>query len=40
MIEMEYLQARKERKKIYIFLIHEIILYENERKTVDSPYIK
>ena len=39
-IEQEFLQARKDRKKLYLFLIHEIILDEKAKRKTDHQYIK
>ncbi|CAD8090191.1 unnamed protein product [Paramecium primaurelia] len=39
-IENEFISARKERKKLYLFLIHQIILDEKNAKRMDFPYVK
>lgn len=40
MIENEFLQSRKDLKKLYLFLIHQIILDESQQKKIDTPFIK
>jgi hypothetical protein len=43
MIEEMFSQARKDRKKIFLFLIHEIILEEKNKiksSTAEHPYIR
>ncbi|CAD8108365.1 unnamed protein product [Paramecium sonneborni] len=40
MIENEFIQTRKDKKRIYLYLIHQIILDENQLKRQDNPFLK
>ena len=40
MIFKEFQTCRREKKKLYIFLIHEIVLDEKNKNRPNHPYIK
>ncbi|CAD8152452.1 unnamed protein product [Paramecium octaurelia] len=40
MIENEFTQTRKDKKRIFLFLIHQIILDESQKKRQENPFLK